>query len=357
MPPKLSLQKKIGFTCAYTPLPLIDAAGFVPYRILPMTNAPDLAGQLMHDNMCPHVKKIIDRALGADIPSLEGVIFMNSCDAMRRACDAWGKIKPEQQVMSVDLPPISNERSHQFFAEQLQQLARDLSGLSGQVITADKLQTSCAKYEKLFEMMQKIRVLVSQGQFAGGSPALQELYNTLVTESLDITLPLVENLLMRAQATPQSTADKKIPLFIFGNVIPDPEVFALFESCGARLVADDLCTGSRVFNKLNFNPSANNLFLELATSLLNRTPCARTIDPHNPDRLAQNILAEAKKWEVKGVIGYTVKFCDPYLAKLPRIREVLRDEGMPHLLLEGDCTTRSLGQQRTRIEAFIEMLG
>ncbi|MGO9146767.1 MAG: 2-hydroxyacyl-CoA dehydratase, partial [Desulfomonilia bacterium] len=54
---------------------------------------------------------------------------------------------------------------------------------------------------------------------------------------------------------------------------------------------------------------------------------------------------------------HTAKFCDPYLARLPYIREVFRKEGMPLLVLEGDCTMRSMGQHRTRIEAFIEMLG
>nr|MBL0712275.1 2-hydroxyacyl-CoA dehydratase [Desulfobacterales bacterium] len=57
-----------------------------------------------------------------------------------------------------------------------------------------------------------------------------------------------------------------------------------------------------------------------------------------------------------GVIGHTLKFCDPYLARLPMIRDTLREAGLPLLLLEGDCSLRSIGQQRTRIEAFIEML-
>jgi benzoyl-CoA reductase/2-hydroxyglutaryl-CoA dehydratase subunit BcrC/BadD/HgdB len=39
------------------------------------------------------------------------------------------------------------------------------------------------------------------------------------------------------------------------------------------------------------------------------------------------------------------------------VREALREAGLPLLVLEGDCSLRSLGQQRTRIEAFVEMLG
>ena len=44
------------------------------------------------------------------------------------------------------------------------------------------------------------------------------------------------------------------------------------------------------------------------------------------------------------------------LDRLPAVRETLRQAGIPLLLLEGDCSLRSIEQQRTRIEAFIEML-
>ncbi|MFC1819947.1 2-hydroxyacyl-CoA dehydratase [Thermodesulfobacteriota bacterium] len=75
--------KLVGFSCAYTPLPLIHAAGFIPYRILPMGDQPDQAGSIMHDNLCPHVKRILDRAMAKDLPELSGIVFMDSCESMR----------------------------------------------------------------------------------------------------------------------------------------------------------------------------------------------------------------------------------------------------------------------------------
>jgi benzoyl-CoA reductase/2-hydroxyglutaryl-CoA dehydratase subunit BcrC/BadD/HgdB len=66
---------RVGFACAYTPLPLIAAAGFTPYRVLPMTQAPDQTGRFLHDNLCPHVKSILDRALAGDLSPLAGMVF------------------------------------------------------------------------------------------------------------------------------------------------------------------------------------------------------------------------------------------------------------------------------------------
>jgi hypothetical protein len=98
------------------------------------------------------------------------------------------------------------------------------------------------------------------------------------------------------------------------------------------------------------------VFGRLARGLLDRPRCGRTFDPLRPGKIAEEVLAEAQACKAKGVIGYTMKFCDPYLARLPEIRNVLREAGLPLLLLEGDCVMRSMGQQRTRIEAFAEML-
>jgi benzoyl-CoA reductase/2-hydroxyglutaryl-CoA dehydratase subunit BcrC/BadD/HgdB len=94
----------------------------------------------------------------------------------------------------------------------------------------------------------------------------------------------------------------------------------------------------------------------LAQELLAHPPCARTFDPTRPGRIAEDVLQRAQACNARGVIGYVMKFCDPYLARLPMVRTALREAGLPVLTLEGDCTLRSIGQQRTRIEAFVEML-
>jgi len=132
-------------------------------------------------------------------------------------------------------------------------------------------------------------------------------------------------------------------------------VFSLFESCGARVAAEDLCTGSRQFHSIEMDGSGEILH-QLARGLLDRPACARTFDPGRPGRMAGTIPARARACGARGVIGHTIKFCDPYLARLPAVREALQEAGLPVLLLEGDCTLRSIGQHRTRIEAFVEML-
>ncbi len=346
-------SRKIGFACAYTPLPLLDAAGFAPWRILPLGDPPDQAGRVLHDNLCPHVKRILDRALAEDLPPLAGVVLMNSCDAMRRLADAWRRSRPGDRLAFVDLPVAADDRAVEYFAIELHALAETLAAWGGQPVTDERLAEALRRYDEIAALLGALRKRLADGTLPGGATLLQTLVNEVAACGLD----RARDILRPAGAQEEQTAPGgRVPVYLFGNVLPDPEVFALFESCGARIVADDLCTGSRLFAPLG-PATGGDPFVHLARGLLQRPPCARTLDPSRPGRLAGLIAAAAKASGARGVIGHVLKFCDPYLARLPAVRDALREAGLPLLVLEGDCSLRSLGQQRTRIEAFVEMLG
>jgi benzoyl-CoA reductase/2-hydroxyglutaryl-CoA dehydratase subunit BcrC/BadD/HgdB len=344
-------NETIGYACAYTPLALIYAAKYSPYRVLPVSECPDQAGLHLHDNLCPHVKRILDRAMGNDLPELKAMVFMNSCDAMRRLSDAWAKVRGDDRSILIDLPSTSDSHAVNFFAEELRRLGLTLQHWSGNPLTYDSIQEGIHEYNRLSGALS---TLAGRVYNEGSQASLQEAYTMAATKSLADAIRFTEGLLARdmpARALGQSPA-----IFLFGNILPDRDAFDLFHACGMRIVGEDLCTGSRMFQPIEI-PEGEDLYLGLSRSILSRKPCARTFDPARPGQIAFDMIENAKACNAAGTICHTAKFCDPYLARLPFIREVFRKEGMPLLVLEGDCTMRSMGQHRTRIEAFIEMLG
>jgi benzoyl-CoA reductase/2-hydroxyglutaryl-CoA dehydratase subunit BcrC/BadD/HgdB len=346
-------KSNVGYACAYTPLVLIDAAGYTPYRILPISECPDQAGQLLHDNLCPHVKRILDRAISNDLPELCGVVFINSCDAMRRLADAWRRVRPLDKNILLDLPAVADDAAIAFFAGELTRLTEALAEWSGRKITNSDIEASLKQYNQLPHLFARLRERFHQGKLAGSSARMQRLYNEAMTAPFEQCVLKLQ----QALAEPESNdlEGDGIPVFLFGNVLAEPEALKLFESCGARIIDDDLCTGSRLFTPLEIGENQD-LLAQISRSLLTRPPCGRTFDPGQPLKMAEDILQRARASGARGVIGQTIKFCDPYLDRLPAVRETLREAGIPLLLLEGDCSLRSIEQQRTRIEAFIEML-
>lgn len=347
-------EKLAGYACAYTPLALVDAAGLLPFRVLPVGREwPDQAGTVLHDNVCPHVKRLVNRAMAGDVPDLSAMIVMNSCDAMRRLYDAWCSLRPRDKTIFAELPPSAEPHSLEFFVRALKTLAGQLASAGGEPVDDARLAASLATWKRISDLFADLRERARQGAFPGGAARLQEIYNESAARPLSDTLAALTAL---AEAPPAEAGKKDlVPVLLFGNVLPDPEAIALFAQCGAHIADEDLCTGSRLFAAGDPGPSTDP-WEQLASMVLTKPPCARTFDPAKPLSFAQNILERAQQANAAGVIAHVVKFCDPYLARLPAVRETLRAEGLPFLHLEGDCTLTSIGQARTRIEAFVEML-
>lgn len=343
----------IGHACAYTPLALLHAAGYTPYRVLPTGDAPDRAGQILHDNLCPHVKRILDRALQREVPDLAGMIFMNCCDPMRRLADAWQVARPTDHVMLVDLPVTRDQRAVSFFSDEIFRLRTALSEWAGHAVTDDAIDESVLIYNRLNDMVMQVTDKVRRQVLGRNGAHMQDLFNRAATEPVEAVLEDLRALALLPEVEPQPHTG--VPVFLFGNVLPDAAAFDLFESCGARIVDEDLCTSSRSMTAVPAENSGHAIG-RLAKALLSRPRCARTFEPSQPGKMSDEILDRARSCGAKGVIGYTMKFCDPYMARLHSVRHTLREAGLPLLLLEGDCTMRSMGQQRTRIEAFVEMM-
>ena len=343
----------VGFTCAYTPLALIEAAGYAPFRILPMGDAPDRSGQMLHDNLCPHVKRVLDRALNDDLPDMAGVVLLNSCDAMRRMADAWPSVRPNDRLAFLDLPFSSDDAAVSYLTAELSQLVSTLGEWSGTPVTDESLSDAVKRYNQMALQFDGLRQRLREGTLTGDAARVQSLYNTAVTRPFEETMTLLDD--ASAESVSLESSGDSVPIFAFGNVLPDPEAFDLFTACGVRVVGEDFCTGSRVFSPMELRWSED-VLPQVAKALLERPRCARTLDPTRAGMLAEEVLARATACNARGVIACTAKFCDPYIVRMPGVRDVLRKAGIPLLQIEGDCTMRSFGQQRTRIEAFAEML-
>lgn len=348
-------QHLVGFACAYTPLPLLHAAGLSGYRLLPVGEWSDGASGILHDNLCPHVKRILDRALADDVPELTGAVFMNSCDAMRRLADGWKRARPNEPVVLVDLPSTAEKGAVAFLTDELLRLKQVLERWTGKTVTSLALAESVALYDSLAGQFAELQRRRLQQQLDMSAQQLQELHNQSVTQSAEATQASLQQVLARPIETDCNKTSSDIPVVVFGNVLAAPEAFALFESCGARVVAEDICTGSRVFTPLD-RGSYDDPMAQLAHGLLAKPRCSRTMVPENPGQIAQDMLQLAQRNRAQAAIFHTLKFCDPYLGRVPGVRATFRQAGIPLLVLEGDCTMRSMGQQRTRIEAFVEML-
>ena len=64
-----------------------------------------------------------------------------------------------------------------------------------------------------------------------------------------------------------------------------------------------------------------------------------------------------KDYNVDGVILYIYKYCDPYGFEVPAMKSYIESLGTSVLYLEDEYSMSTMARLRTRIQAFLEILG
>jgi benzoyl-CoA reductase/2-hydroxyglutaryl-CoA dehydratase subunit BcrC/BadD/HgdB len=129
------------------------------------------------------------------------------------------------------------------------------------------------------------------------------------------------------------------------------EIFDLVENAGGRVVADDLCNGYRFCYPAD--GTGTDPIERLIDRYMKRLPC-----PSRSVIEDRNIhFKKLINWSgAAGVIFIFQKFCTPHLADYPAIAEELKKDSIPVLQVEIDEVGASLGQLKTRFQAFFEMI-
>jgi benzoyl-CoA reductase/2-hydroxyglutaryl-CoA dehydratase subunit BcrC/BadD/HgdB len=75
----------------------------------------------------------------------------------------------------------------------------------------------------------------------------------------------------------------------------------------------------------------------------------------NPDRLT-HVEEMFREYKADGVIHYGLQFCQPYIVESMPVEKSLEEKGIPTLRIETDYGMEDVGQLKTRVEAFLEVL-
>jgi len=140
-------------------------------------------------------------------------------------------------------------------------------------------------------------------------------------------------------------------LMLLGSVNNNIELIKFIDSLGTRVVVDDYCTGRRYYQ--NEVITEENRLAALASRIIGKPPCPLKDLPVR--RRPAHLSKLADDYRVGGVICTIQRMCDPHGIDYPVIESSLQEKGIPMLKLELDLGL-PLGQFRTRIEAFLEML-
>ena len=354
-------KKVVGYLCAFPPRELITAAGLVPYRIMGTLEPVTDADACLETLMCPYVRSFFDLGLKGRYDFVDGMIWPHTCDNIHKSCDIWKHYMHHQYFHFLDIPHMTDPSSFEFFTKELKVLKQSLEKFSGADIADQRLKDATHLHNENRALLRRLSLLRKQDPpLVSGTEMTQVTVAVLsmpVDESNDMLRSIIDEVSTRRDG-PQKNAAR---LLIYGCEIDDIALMDMVEVCGANVVIDDLCIGTRDYWQdvaLEGDPLKN-----LADHYLGQLMCPRTLRRSQGSR-GQDLenrfgylLEFAQEFGVNGAILYIIRFCDTFEYDAPEVRDYLEEAGIAVLHLEDDYSLTSIQSFRTRIQAFVEIIG
>jgi len=345
-------RRPIGWLCRYVPQELIVAAGLYPLRILGNVQQEHAMGDAYLSSItCPYCRSCLDMALQGYYDSLLAMVSVNSCCSMNRAYDVWQSyVRPSRKIL-LDLPYKSNHQAIRAYREELERLKDTLEELSGNRIEEERIWDSIRLFHDIRRLLSEISALRRQARPPITGPEALSISlagQLLPPEKYRLLLTQLLGELRERKAYPQG---ERVRLMVVGSILTDPRYLQIIEDQGGAIVIDDLCSGTRSFQ--NYCYEGTDPLEALSRAYLGSIPCSRML---NRSYHLDHLLKMIEEYRVEGVIYSVLKFCQSYQYDFMFLEERLKARDIPLLKLEREYTLSGLGQIKTRVQAFLEMI-
>ncbi len=355
-------KKVFGTFCVYVPDEVVIAADGIVTGLCGGSQFWVPSGeQVLPKSTCPLIKASVGARIGRTCPFFriaDMYVGETTCDGKKKAWEILGKDVP---MYVMDMPQMKRLKDVEKWAEEIKSFAGVVEDFTGNRITPEKLNEAIhiinekrkalarvyeTRKSECIPISGKDALLMMQIAFFDDPVRCAQMANKLADE-------LEQRIKDGVSVFPAGT--KRILLSGTPMAIPNWKIHHIIETSGGAVVCEEACTGTRYFENY-VDESKNDLdsqYMALAERYMGINCACFTPNESRID----DILRLAKEYKVDGVIDVNLKFCCLYDTEGYMVEKALKEAGIPVLGIETDYTDADAEQLRTRIEAFIEMLG
>jgi benzoyl-CoA reductase/2-hydroxyglutaryl-CoA dehydratase subunit BcrC/BadD/HgdB len=361
-------RKVIGYMCLFAPIELILAADAIPVRVNSgWYDTSKLGDRVVPVEVCPMVRSTIGAQMIGLSPYLElsdAVISVLTCDGMTKLGEILSDYKP---VWAMTLPRVKDtQQSVRLWNEEIKAIKGQIEALTGNKIARKKLKSAIELTQKATKAFRRLQELRKGNPVIMGRDAMlvnQTFMWDDITRWTEKTEALCDELEKRAQQKIWACPPDTPRVMVTGTPMIWPDNWklpTLIEEGTPRgvLIADELCSSERLlYDPVGVDEWTMDDMLDAIGErylMASNCPCFTSKDG-NEDRINW-LLNKIKEWNIQGVIYYVVRGCILYAMEYTRIKKVLDRINVPVYYLDTEYTREDVGQIKTRVEAFLEML-
>jgi benzoyl-CoA reductase/2-hydroxyglutaryl-CoA dehydratase subunit BcrC/BadD/HgdB len=361
-------QKVIGYFCMFAPIELIIAAGAIPVRVNSgWYDTSKIGDRIVPVEVCPVIRSTIGAKMIGLSPFLElsdAMISVLTCDGMTKLSEILSDYKP---VWAMPLPRVKDApHSLEFWRDEVTAMKKQIEKFTGNKITGKKLRKAIELIQKATKAFRRLQELRKDPPVIMGRDAMlvnQAFLWDDIKRWTEKTEALCDELEQRVKEKKWVCPPDTPRVMVTGTPIFWPDNWklpSLVEEASPQgvIVADELCSGERLlYDPVGVDEwTLHDMFRAISERYLMASTCpCFTSKVGNEDRINW-LLNKVKERNVDGVIYYVVRGCMLYAMEYTRVKRVLDRLNIPVYYLDTEYTREDVGQLKTRVEAFLEML-
>jgi bzd-type benzoyl-CoA reductase N subunit len=347
-------KKVVGYVCTYMPEEILIAADILPFRITGRgVNETSQADSYLSRFNCSFARCCLELGFSGEYDFLDGAVWVNGCDHIRRCYDNWKAKKPRPFMYMLPVPHKLFAEGRQWFKEEVTMLKEAVEEHFGVKITPAKLSEAVTTYNETRRLLKKLYDLRTSDSPPFTGTEVQTILSAGATMPKTEFNRILDNLFEEVATRPKRS-NGKVRLLVAGSMMDDLEFIQNVEDLGAIVVTDALCFGAKGF--WNLAEESGDPFENLVDRYYNHSPCPRMAGEYST-RLSF-VKEQIERARVEGAILEHIKFCDLHGTDNALLKKDLEKEGIATIEIERQYgPLADAGRIRTRIQAFLERIG
>ena len=356
----------VGYTCYHMPEVLLNLDCCFSVRLrAPRTGSMDIATYYMSNATCEYARALLERGLDGGYKFLDAMAGVDVCECMNRSMENMellGVADPDKKGFfwsNLDSPCIDNEDAVKHVVEQVtRKVLKPLHENYGVDISDAAVRKAVDEHNEICRLITEIGEFrkLENPPITGYEFHILTLV-TYVCPKYLIVEKLRETLEELKTREPDAKKKFRAKVVLVGSEIDDPELISLIEESGALVVADRFCYGSipgRQEIVLNDDEDA---VTQVVRNYLHTTLCVRQVEPARIQNRLDTAERLYKDYHADGIIYEQMKFCTYWSYERALASHIMQDEyHIPTLSIDRPYMSRSSGQLRTRVQAFVESI-
>ena len=354
----------LGYTCFHIPEVLLNVDNCFSTRLrAPNTGSIDIATYYMSNYTCEYARALLERAIEGGYQYLDALIGVDACSMMNRSMEHFEILhvndKPNFFVTHTDMPFKITDYTIEGYRRQMRvHVLDELTRRFGTDTSDEAIRKAVEEHNEM------CRIITEIGEMRKAANPVVTGYEFHLINLVSYVCPtglilpcLRETLEELKTREPDAKSPFRARVAIVGSEIDDPSLTKLIEGCGALVVSDRYCFGSKPGREEIILNDEEDVLMQICRHYMEVSECARYISDEKVHQRRETSDKLAKEFGAEGIIYEQMKYCDYWGFERALVSHIMHDEyGWPVLSIDRLCNNGNSGQLRTRVQAFVESL-